>query len=52
MITRLNHVTLPVLDHATALDFYVGKLGFEVRTDRVRRRRPLADRRPQDAAGL
>ena len=33
MITRLSHATLFVLDHDQALDFYVGKLGFEVRND-------------------
>ncbi|RYG25120.1 VOC family protein [bacterium] len=33
MITRLNHVSILVLDHDVAYDFYVNKLGFEVRTD-------------------
>jgi len=33
MITRLSHATLYVLDYDQALDFYVGKLGFEVRND-------------------
>ena len=33
MITRLSHSTLFVLDYDQALDFYVGKLGFEVRND-------------------
>ncbi len=33
MITRLSHVTIFVLDQDTAYDFYVNKLGFEVRTD-------------------
>jgi catechol 2,3-dioxygenase-like lactoylglutathione lyase family enzyme len=33
MIQRLSHTTLYVLDQDRAKDFYVGKLGFEVRTD-------------------
>jgi catechol 2,3-dioxygenase-like lactoylglutathione lyase family enzyme len=33
VITRLNHVSVLVLDHEVAYDFYVNKLGFEVRTD-------------------
>ena len=33
MITKLSHATIYVDDHDVALDFYVGKLGFEVRTD-------------------
>ncbi len=33
MITRLSHATFYVLDQNAALDFYVGKLGFEVRMD-------------------
>ncbi len=33
MIQRLSHVTIWVLDQDAAYDFYVGKLGFEVRTD-------------------
>ncbi len=33
MITKLSHATLFVLDHDKALEFYVGKLGFEVRND-------------------
>lgn len=33
MITRLSHTTLYVLDQDEAYDFYVNKLGFEVRTD-------------------
>lgn len=33
MIKHLNHVSLLVLDHEVAYDFYVKKLGFEVRTD-------------------
>jgi len=33
MITRLSHTTIWVLDQDEALDFYSGKLGFEVRTD-------------------
>ena len=33
MITGLSHTTVWVLDQQEALDFYVDKLGFEVRTD-------------------
>lgn len=33
MITRLSHATIWVLDQDVAYDFYVNKLGFEVRTD-------------------
>lgn len=33
MITRLSHATLYVLDQDSAYDFYINKLGFEVRTD-------------------
>ena len=33
MIQRLSHATVYVLDQDRARDFYVGKLGFEVRTD-------------------
>lgn len=33
MITRLSHVSLFVKDQDSAFDFYVNKLGFEVRTD-------------------
>jgi catechol 2,3-dioxygenase-like lactoylglutathione lyase family enzyme len=33
MITKLSHATLYVLDQEKAYDFYVNKLGFEVRTD-------------------
>jgi catechol 2,3-dioxygenase-like lactoylglutathione lyase family enzyme len=33
MITKMSHVTLLVKDQDKAKDFYVGKLGFEVRTD-------------------
>jgi catechol 2,3-dioxygenase-like lactoylglutathione lyase family enzyme len=33
MIQRLSHVTIYVLDQDGAYDFYVNKLGFEVRTD-------------------
>jgi catechol 2,3-dioxygenase-like lactoylglutathione lyase family enzyme len=33
MIQRMSHTTVWVLDQERALDFYVGKLGFEVRTD-------------------
>jgi len=33
MIQRLSHTTLYVLDQDSARDFYVNKLGFEVRMD-------------------
>lgn len=33
MITKLNHVSLFVLDQKSAHDFYVNKLGFKVNTD-------------------
>lgn len=33
MITRLNHVSVFVLDQESAFDFYVNKLGFNVHTD-------------------
>ena len=33
MITKLNHVSIFVLDQDSALDFYVNKLGFTVHTD-------------------
>lgn len=33
MIQRLSHVTIYVLDQDAAYDFYVNKLGFDVRTD-------------------
>ncbi|SPE31149.1 Glyoxalase/bleomycin resistance protein/dioxygenase [Candidatus Sulfopaludibacter sp. SbA3] len=33
MIQRLSHVTIYVLDQNAAYDFYVNKLGLEVRTD-------------------
>jgi catechol 2,3-dioxygenase-like lactoylglutathione lyase family enzyme len=33
MIKRLSHVTIYVLDQDSAKDFYVDKLGFEVRND-------------------
>lgn len=33
MITKLNHVSLFVLDQKSAYDFYVNKLGFRVNTD-------------------
>jgi catechol 2,3-dioxygenase-like lactoylglutathione lyase family enzyme len=33
MIQRLSHTSIFVLDQDIAHDFYVGKLGFEVRTD-------------------
>jgi catechol 2,3-dioxygenase-like lactoylglutathione lyase family enzyme len=33
MITKMNHVSVFVLDQDSALDFYVNKLGFKVHTD-------------------
>src|SRR5687768_15610154 len=33
MITKLNHVSVFVLDQESAYDFYVNKLGFKVHTD-------------------
>jgi catechol 2,3-dioxygenase-like lactoylglutathione lyase family enzyme len=33
MITRLSHATVYVLDQKSAIDFYTGKLGFEIRSD-------------------
>jgi catechol 2,3-dioxygenase-like lactoylglutathione lyase family enzyme len=33
MITKLNHVSVFVLDQERAYDFYVNKLGFKVHTD-------------------
>jgi catechol 2,3-dioxygenase-like lactoylglutathione lyase family enzyme len=33
MITRLNHVSVFVLDQDSAYDFYINKLGFTVHTD-------------------
>lgn len=33
MITKMSHTALYVLDQDEAKDFYVNKLGFEVRTD-------------------
>ncbi|SRX76529.1 VOC family protein [Aequorivita antarctica] len=33
MITKLNHVSVFVLNQDSALDFYVNKLGFKVHTD-------------------
>jgi predicted enzyme related to lactoylglutathione lyase len=33
MIQRLSHTSILVLDQDQAFDFYVNKLGFEVRTD-------------------
>lgn len=35
MIQRLSHTSIYVLDQDSAYDFYVNKLGFEVRTDAV-----------------
>jgi catechol 2,3-dioxygenase-like lactoylglutathione lyase family enzyme len=33
MIDRMNHTTIFVLDQESAKDFYVNKLGFELKTD-------------------
>ncbi len=33
MITKMNHVSIFVLDQDSAYDFYVNKLGFKVHTD-------------------
>ncbi len=33
MISKLSHATFYVLDQEKALDFYVNRLGFEVKTD-------------------
>ncbi len=33
MITKMNHVSIFVLNQDSALDFYVNKLGFKVHTD-------------------
>jgi catechol 2,3-dioxygenase-like lactoylglutathione lyase family enzyme len=33
MITKLTHVSIYVLDQASAFDFYTKKLGFKVITD-------------------
>jgi catechol 2,3-dioxygenase-like lactoylglutathione lyase family enzyme len=33
MITKLNHVSIFVLNQDSAYDFYVNKLGFSVHTD-------------------
>ena len=33
MITKINHVSIFVLDQDSAFDFYVNKLGFSVHTD-------------------
>jgi catechol 2,3-dioxygenase-like lactoylglutathione lyase family enzyme len=33
MITKLNHVSIFVLDQDSAFDFYINKLGFTVHTD-------------------
>src|SRR5829696_1990800 len=33
MITKLNHVSIYVLNQESAYDFYVNKLGFKVHTD-------------------
>ena len=33
MIQRMSHITIYVLDQDSARDFYINKLGFELRTD-------------------
>lgn len=33
MITKISHTSIYVLDQDSAYDFYINKLGFEVRTD-------------------
>ncbi len=33
MISKMNHVSIYVLDQASAYEFYVNKLGFKVHTD-------------------
>jgi len=33
MITKMNHLSIFVLDQESAFDFYVNKLGFKVNTD-------------------
>src|SRR6476646_3168604 len=33
MITKMNHVSIFVLDQDSAYDFYINKLGFKVHTD-------------------
>jgi catechol 2,3-dioxygenase-like lactoylglutathione lyase family enzyme len=33
MITKMSHTSIFVLDQDSAYDFYINKLGFEVRTD-------------------
>jgi catechol 2,3-dioxygenase-like lactoylglutathione lyase family enzyme len=33
MITKMNHVSIFVLDQTSAYDFYINKLGFKVNTD-------------------
>src|SRR5690349_13760538 len=33
MIQKMSHATIYVLDHDVAKDFYVNKLGFEVKVD-------------------
>src|SRR4051794_32514215 len=33
MISKLSHISIYVLDQESAYDFYVNKLGFEVKTD-------------------
>jgi catechol 2,3-dioxygenase-like lactoylglutathione lyase family enzyme len=35
MIQRLSHTSIYVFDQDAALDFYVNKLGFEVRMDQI-----------------
>jgi catechol 2,3-dioxygenase-like lactoylglutathione lyase family enzyme len=35
MIQRMSHVSILVTDHDAAIDFYVGKLGFELKNDQT-----------------
>jgi len=35
MISKISHITVLVKDQDDALDFYIGKLGFEKRTDQT-----------------
>jgi catechol 2,3-dioxygenase-like lactoylglutathione lyase family enzyme len=48
MIQKMSHTTIYVLDQDVAKDFYVDKLGFEVKVDRTTAHRfPMADCRAQ-----
>lgn len=53
MITKLSHSTIYVLDQDEAYDFYVNKLGFEVRTDApMGSGCALVDGQPERSAGI